>query len=177
MERNSKTEVPFHVIGNIAGRKQYLFHVRTVNQHLKGEMICQNIPESSIPKQQSEKQKKVPTCYGWKQSIPIRFQTLVSHEIHRCGAVSTRSMKKVFEIEKVELKPVKDEPRAVKIILEDDVDMSHLLNDGMEVSLVERANRLELSQNPLFKANLMFLQYKRQGLKGAVKKEQFAVHV
>ena len=70
---------------------------------------------------------------------------------------------------------MKDEPRAVKRKLEDDVDMSHLLDDGLDNVLVERANRLELSENPLFKANLTFLPYKRQGLKGAVKKEQFTV--
>ena len=53
--------------------------------------------------------------------------------------------------------------------------MSHLMDDGLDDFLVERTNRLELSENPLFKANLTFLPYKRQGLKGAVKKEQFSV--
>ena len=51
---------------------------------------------------------------------------------------------------------MKDEPRAVKRKLEDDVDMSHLLDDGLDNVLVERANRLELSENALFKANLTF---------------------
>ena len=55
------------------------------------------------------------------------------------------------------------------------MDMSHRLDDGSDDFLVERVNRLELSENPLFKANLTFLPYKRQGLKGAVKKEQFSV--
>lgn len=41
--------------------------------------------------------------------------------------------------------------------------------------LVERANRLALEKKPLFKANVVFLPYQRQGLKGAVKKEQFSV--
>ena len=91
------------------------------------------------------------------------------------GAVSTRGMKKDIESTKIDPKPVKDEPRAVKRKLEDDVDMSHLLEDGLHDFLVERANRLELSENPLFKANRTFLPYKRQGLKGAVKKEQFTV--
>ena len=53
--------------------------------------------------------------------------------------------------------------------------MSHLMDDGLDDFLVERTNRLELSENPLFKANLTFLPYKRQSLKGAVKKEQFSV--
>ena len=57
LRKDSRIEVSFHVIGNIAGRKQNLFRVRTVNLHLKGKMICQNIPESSIPTPQSEKQK------------------------------------------------------------------------------------------------------------------------
>ena len=55
------------------------------------------------------------------------------------------------------------------------MDMSHRLDECSDDVLVERANRLELSENPLFKANLTFLPYKRQGLKGAVKKEQFSV--
>ena len=40
---------------------------------------------------------------------------------------------------------------------DDDVDMSHLMDDGLDDFLVETANRLELSENPLFKANLTFL--------------------
>ena len=101
--------------------------------------------------------------------------TLVSDESQQGGAVSTRSMKKDPESVKEDLKPMKDETRAVKRKLEDDMDMSHQLDDGSDDFLVERANRLELSENPLFKANLTFLPYKRQGLKGAVKKEQFSV--
>ena len=58
---------------------------------------------------------------------------------------------------------------------EDDVNMSYMMDDGLDDFLIERANRLELSENPLFKANLTFLPYQRQGLKGAVKKEQFSV--
>ena len=53
--------------------------------------------------------------------------------------------------------------------------MSYMMDDGLDDFLIERANRLELSENPLFKANLTFLPYQRQGLKGAVKKEQFSV--
>ena len=87
----------------------------------------------------------------------------------------TRRMKKDLESAKEDIKPLKDEPRAVKRNLEEDVDMSDLIDEGMDDFLVERANRLELPENPLFKANLTFLPYKRQGLKGAVKKEQFAV--
>ena len=45
----------------------------------------------------------------------------------------------------------------------------------MDDFLVERANRLELEKNPFFKANLVCLPYRRQGFKGAVKKEQFTV--
>ena len=96
-------------------------------------------------------------------------------ESQQGGAVSTRSMKKDPESVKEDLKPMKDETRAVKRKLEDDIDMSHQLDDDSDDFLVERANRLELSENPLFKANLTFLPYKRQGLRGAVKKEQFSV--
>lgn len=97
-------------------------------------------------------------------------------ESQQGGAVSTRSMKKDLESEKVDLKPLKGEPHRVKRKLEDDdVDMSDLLDDGTDEFLVERAKRLELSENPLFNANLVFLPYKRQGLKGVVKKKQFTV--
>ena len=90
--------------------------------------------------------------------------------------MSTRSMKKDLESEKVDLKPLKGEPHRVKRKLEDDdVDMSDLLDDGTDEILVERAKRLELSENPLFNANLVFLPYKRQGLKDVVKKKQFTV--
>lgn len=53
--------------------------------------------------------------------------------------------------------------------------MSTLLDDGMDHFLVERAKRLEIQENPLFKAHLVFMPYKRHALKGAVKKEQFTV--
>ena len=70
---------------------------------------------------------------------------------------------------------MKDELRTGKRKLEEDVDMSDLIDEGMDDFLVERANRLELSENPFFKANLTFLPYKRQGLKGEAKKELFTV--
>ena len=41
--------------------------------------------------------------------------------------------------------------------------------------LVERARRLEMQENPLFRANLLFMPYKRHALKGAVKREEFTV--
>ena len=41
----------------------------------------------------------------------------------------------------------------------------------MDDFLIERADHLELPENPLFKANLTFLPYQRQG---AVKKQQFS---
>ena len=93
------------------------------------------------------------------------------------GAVNTRGMKKDLESAKKDLNPMKEKQQAVKRKLEDDddLDMSHLMDDGLDDFLVERANRLELYEYPLFKANLTFLPYKRQGLKGAVKKEQFSV--
>lgn len=60
---------------------------------------------------------------------------------------------------------------------DEDVDMSSLLNDeGEDAFLAERAKRLEEQQDPLFKADLTFLPYQRQGLKGAVKKQQFSVN-
>ena len=115
----------------------------------------------------------------------LRLELLHSEKIPRLsndeqigGAVTTRGMKKDLESGKENLNLMKEEePKPVKRKLEDkgDVDMSHLMDDGLDDVLVERANRLELSENPLFKANLTFLPYKRQGLKGAVKKEQFSV--
>ena len=56
--------------------------------------------------------------------------------------------------------------------MEEDVDMFDLMDDGLNEFLVERANRLALEKKPLFKANMVFLPYQRQGLKGAVKFEQ-----
>ena len=83
--------------------------------------------------------------------------------------MSTRSIKQ--DKEKVDLKPTNDQPQPAKRKL----DEADILDDGQDEFLVERAERLELSENPLFKANLTFLPYKRQGLKVAVKKEQFTV--
>ena len=105
----------------------------------------------------------------------VKVTKYANDESQQGGAVSTRSMKKDPESVKEDLKHMKDETRVVKRKLEDDIDMSHQLDDGSDDFLVDRANRLELSENPLFKANLTFLPYKRQGLKGAVKKEQFSV--
>ena len=82
------------------------------------------------------------------------------------GAVSTRSMKQ--DKDKVNLKPTNNQPQSAKRKL----DEADILDDGQDDFLVERAERLELSENPLFKANLMFLSYQRQG---AVKKEQYTV--
>ena len=53
--------------------------------------------------------------------------------------------------------------------------MSALLDDAMDQFLVETARRLEMQENPLFRANLLFMPYKRHALKGTVKKEQFTV--
>ena len=82
------------------------------------------------------------------------------------GAVNTRRMTKG------DFKPLIDEPRRGKRKLEEDVDMSDLMDDELDDLWVERADRLLLEINQLFKANLTFLPYKRQGLKGAVKKQQ-----
>ena len=81
------------------------------------------------------------------------------------GAVTTRSQKTTSESKKRKRE-------------DDDVDMSSLLDDdeGVDTFLVERANRLEEQQDPLFKTNLTFLPYQREGLKGAVKKQQFSVN-
>ena len=53
--------------------------------------------------------------------------------------------------------------------------MSYMIDDGLDDFLIERADRLQLEHNPMFKANLTFLPYQRLGLKGAVKKQQFSV--
>ena len=53
--------------------------------------------------------------------------------------------------------------------------MLELFEDGMDHFLVERAKRLQMQENPLFRANLLFMPYKRHALKGAVKKEQYTV--
>ena len=94
---------------------------------------------------------------------------LETDESQTGGAVSTRIMKQ--DKEKVDLKPTNDQLQSAKRKL----DEADILDDGQDDFLVERAERLELSENPLFKANLTFLPYKRQCLKGAVKKEQFTV--
>ena len=73
--------------------------------------------------------------------------------------------------DKVDLKPTNDQPQSAKRKL----DEADILDDGQDDFIVEPAERLELSENPLFKANLMFIPYQRQSLKGAVKKEQFTV--
>lgn len=93
------------------------------------------------------------------------------------GAVSTRSMKKDSVRVKEDQSPVKkEERRTVKGKLEDDdVDMSYMPDDGLDDFLIERVDRLQLEHKPLLKANLTFLPYQRQGLKGAVKKGQFSV--
>ena len=92
-------------------------------------------------------------------SLPL----LPEEEEQTGGAVSTRSQ----TTESHKRKREDDE----------DVDMSSLLEDeGEDTYLVERAERLEEQQNPLFKANLIFMPYQRQGLKGAVKKQQFTVN-
>ena len=57
----------------------------------------------------------------------------------------------------------------------DDSDMSELLDDGMDQFLVETARRLEMQENTLFRAKLLFIPYKRHALKGALKKEEFTV--
>ena len=94
------------------------------------------------------------------------------------GAVSTRSMKKDPE----RVKEEEDQPSMTKEpetkkrkFKEDDVDMSYMMDDGLDDFLIERADRLQFEHNPLFKADLTFLPYQRQGLKGAVKKQQFSV--
>ena len=53
-------------------------------------------------------------------------------ESERGGAVSNRSMKKDPESVKEDLIPLKDETRAVKRKLEDDMDMSNQLDDGSD---------------------------------------------
>ena len=88
------------------------------------------------------------------------------------GAVSTRSMKKDPE----DITSMTKEPETKKRkFKEDDVDVSYMIDDGLDDFLIERADRLQLEHNPMFKANLTFLPYQRQGLKGAVKKQQFSV--
>ena len=88
--------------------------------------------------------------------------------------MSTRFTKKDLESAKENLKPMIDKPQAVKRKVEDDLDVSDRLDDGSDDFLVERANRLELSENPFFKANLTFLPHKQQGLKEADRKQQFS---
>lgn len=89
------------------------------------------------------------------------------------GGVRTRSGESVTETPTVN--PKEPETRKRKLDDEDDVDMSYLADDGADDFLKERARRLELNQDPMFRANLTFLPYQRKGLKGAVKKEQFSV--
>ena len=53
--------------------------------------------------------------------------------------MTTRCMKKDLDSEKKDLKPMKEEPQAVKRKLEDDVDMSHLMDNGPDDFLIERS--------------------------------------
>ena len=108
-----------------------------------------------------------------------RLELLHSNKVPRLsidnqsgGAVSTRTLKQ--DSKKVDLNPLKKEPQSLKRKLDED-DMLDLLDDGKDDFFVERINRLELENKPLFKANLTFLPYQRKGLKGAVKKEQFSI--
>ena len=112
----------------------------------------------------------------------IRMELLHANKVPRLsvqdqtgGAVSTRSMKKDPERVETDLSPVKQEEQQTvkrKLQEEDDVDMSHMMDDGLDDFLIERTDRLQLEHNPLFKANLTFLPYQRQGLKGAVTFDQ-----
>lgn len=91
MERNLKTEVHFQDIGNIAGGNQTLFHVHAVSQHLKEEIICQNIKfHSEAAKRKAEESAEL-----------VRMKLLnadkvphLSDEHQTGGAVSTRGMKR-----------------------------------------------------------------------------------
>ena len=89
------------------------------------------------------------------------------------GSVNTRSMKR----ERVEQESPRqnDKETKVKKRKTDDSDMSELLDGGLDQFLIERAKRLEMQMNPLFRVDLVFMPYKRHALKGAVKKEQFTV--
>ena len=59
--------------------------------------------------------------------------------------MSTRRIKNDLQSAKEDFKPLKHEPRAGNRKLEEDVDMSDLIDEGMDDFLVERANRLELA--------------------------------
>ena len=110
-----------------------------------------------------------------------RMQLLHANKVPRLsvedqdsGAASTRSMKKDLERVEADLNPVKqgEQQTAKRKLQDDDVDMSHMMDDGLDDFLIERTDRLQLEHNPLFKANLTFLPYQRQGLKGAVTFDQ-----
>ena len=90
------------------------------------------------------------------------------NETQMGGSVNTRSMKH----ERVEQESPRqnDKEKKVKKRKTDDRDMSELLDDGLDQSLMERAKRLEMQMNPQFRADLVLMPYKRRPLKGAVKK-------
>lgn len=81
---------------------------------------------------------------------------LDSEEVQHGGAVSTRSMKR--ESEEQESPSQNDKETKVKGEKRkaDDSDVSELLDDGMDQYLMERANRLKLQEQPLFKVHLVY---------------------
>ena len=91
------------------------------------------------------------------------------------GSVNTRGMKR----ERVEQESPRQNDKETKVKGEkrktDGSDMSELLDDGLDQFLMKRAKRLEMEMNPPFRADLVFISYKRHALKEAVKKEQFIV--
>ena len=80
------------------------------------------------------------------------------NETRMGGSVNTRSMKR----ERVEQESPRqnDKETKVKKRKTDDSDMSELLDDGLDQFLMERAKRLEMQMNPLFRADLVFMPYK-----------------
>ena len=96
-------------------------------------------------------------------------------ETQMSGSVNTRSMKR----ERVEQESPRQNDKETKVKGEkrktDDSDMSELLDDRLYQFLMERAKRLEMQLNSLFRADSVFMPYKRHSLKGAAKKEQFTV--
>lgn len=63
--------------------------------------------------------------------------------------------KEETNVENTELKKEDTEPSGKRKA--GDSDMSELLKGGMDYFLVERAKRLEMQENPLFRANLLFM--------------------
>lgn len=94
MGRNLKTEEPFHVIGNTAGRKQTLYNVHTVRRNFKGKMTCQNMSLSSIQKEQKGKQKKARNCYVYMELLHSEKVPRLSTEGQTGGALTTRGIKR-----------------------------------------------------------------------------------